>query len=323
MVRRAGAAVVLLAVACSPAGPQHLRTSPEPARAPVSTAPEGAVLTLTADDPEGVVVANGQAVLAARRPGALVVVGLSPLQTVRILPVPGAARHLQLAGSNVLLPGEDTDSLSVVDPATGQLLGTARVGDHPHDAVDVAGTTVVTEEDAHSLAFVRDGKVLGRLSGLDTPGGIAGDSDRAAAVEVRGRVLTVVDVARRTVVAKVPVGAGPTHVIALGGGRVAVADTSGDEVLVVQISGRPRVLSRLHLAGKPYGLAFDADRDVLWVATTADNVLHRLLVTRGGLTSGDTWRTVQQPNSLAVVPATGAVVVVGATRPGRVQVITP
>jgi hypothetical protein len=39
--------------------------------------------------------------------------------------------------------------------------------------------------------------------------------------------------------------------------------------------------------------------------------------------AGSSFPTVQQPNSLAVVPSTGAVVVVGATKPGTVEVIGP
>ena len=68
-------------------------------------------------------------------------------------------------------------------------------------------------------------------------------------------------------------------------------------------------------------MAVDLHRGVLWVATSADNVLHRLDLE--GVLQPGTHRTVQQPNSLAVAPATGDVVVVGATSPGRLQVIAP
>jgi DNA-binding beta-propeller fold protein YncE len=323
VVRRAGAALALLtAVACGTSGPTHLRRSPEPARAPVAVDPDGQVLVLDADDPEGLVVVGNRVLVAVRRPGALLSVSLD-LRGTRAFALPGAARHLQVGDGHLLVTAEDIDALLVVDPATGSVLSRTAVGDHPHDAVQAGGVVVVAEEDANAIGFVRDGALLGRVTGVDHPGGIAADGQRAAAVEVRGRVLTVVDVPARKVVAKVPVGAGPTHVVSLGGGRVAVADTTGDEVLVVRISGRPEVLSRLHLTGHPYGLAFDADRGVLWAATGADDVLHRLALDGDELVVGATWRTVQQPNSLAVVPGTGAVVVAGATNPGRLQVITP
>lgn len=268
-------------------------------------------------------ITRGLVVLAGRRPAVLVAVPLQQGRPARLLPIPGAARHLQLSGDLVLVPGEDTDTLSVVDPSSGSVVSSTPVGDHPHDAVDVDGTFVVTEEDHHSLGFVRDGKKIGEVDGLDTAGGIAAFGGRAAAVEVRGRVLTVVDVARRKVVAKVPVGKGPTHVVALDHGLVAVTDTSGDQVFVVRITGAPKVVSRLPLSARPYGMTFDAARDVLWVATGADNLLHALCLVDQQLSAGKTWRTVQQPNSLAVVPDSGAVVVVGATSPGRLQVITP
>lgn len=318
MVRRAGAFLLLIVTACSASGPAPLRRSPEPGRAPIATAPDGRVLVLGADDPEGVaVLSDGRtAVLATRRPGALVVVDLLTAQ-VRTIALPGAARHLQLQGDRVLAALEDVDSVATVDVATGTVT-TVPVGDHPHDVVAVGGTVVVAEEDGTAIAFVQGGRVVGRVEHVNFPGGVAAAGDRAAAVEVRGRVLTVVDVAERRLVAKVPVGAGATHVVALDGDVVAVADTAGDAVYLVSLAGRPRVLRRVSVPGRPYGLAHDPVRHLLWVAGSADNRLHRL--TEDGRETGS-WATVQQPNSLAVVPGTGAVVVAGATNPGRLEVI--
>jgi DNA-binding beta-propeller fold protein YncE len=322
--------LLALAAACGGGGPTPRRDSPEPARAPaVATAPAGQAVLLAVDQPEGVVVTPGseRIVIAARRPASLVLLDPRHLGARPVLfPSPGAARHLSLRGSQLLVAGEDTDNLSVVDPLTGVVLTRSSVGDHPHDAVAIGSAVVVAEEDADSVAILDQGRVVARISGSRHPGGIAASAGRAAAVEVRGRRLDVIDVAGRRLVARVPIGAGPTHAVEVGDGIVAVADTSGDEVLLVSLRGDPHVIARTHLYGRPYCLASDPDRHLLWVATGADNTLRRLAVTGSGtgtrLVSGATLPTVQQPNSLAVVPSTGQVVVVGATNPGWVQLVS-
>jgi hypothetical protein len=92
----------------------------EPAVSPVPTeAPAGEVVDLgTGGGPEGMVAdpVTGLVAIALRQPNRLVLVDGRTGKVTRTVPVPGAARHLQLAapGGPVLVAGEDTDVLAQV-----------------------------------------------------------------------------------------------------------------------------------------------------------------------------------------------------------------
>ncbi|MBO0694367.1 MAG: hypothetical protein J2P58_15790, partial [Acidimicrobiaceae bacterium] len=72
-------------------------------------------------------------------------------------------------------------------------------------------------------------------------------------------------------------------------------------------------------ASRPYGLAFDSARDTLWVTLTGTNQLVGLHLSGDQVLRRTTDTTVRQPNSVAVVPGSGSVVVTGSTPQGQVQ----
>lgn len=73
-------------------------------------------------------------------------------------------------------------------------------------------------------------------------------------VDVRENTLTGYDVPNRRRVAELPAGQGPTHAIADRQGRIVVADTCGDALVLFGLTPEPRELARLDLSGPPYGL---------------------------------------------------------------------
>ena len=340
--RRTGpAATTLLAAAAlglagcgsdGPKAPAVLNSAPEPAVSPELTqTPAGHVTTLTdAPDVEGLVVTSGGVVaLATRQPDRLVIADADG--TVLSMPaVPGSARHLQLAGQDgpVLVPGEDTDLVSEVELPSGKVLRSTKVGRQPHDAgAATDGRIVVADEFGMSTSVIDQGTVAATLAGPVQPGGVAVDGLRVGVVDVRGRQTYVYDVDPAKEIARLPAGAGPTHAVDLGGGVIAVADTTGGAIILTRITGTPAVLSTFPVPGRPYGMAVDAVRHRLWVATGSDNRLVQLDI--GGtpdaptLTMARSFATVRQPNSVAVRGQDGRVYVGGATKPGALQVIDP
>jgi DNA-binding beta-propeller fold protein YncE len=180
------------------------------------------------------------------------------------------------------------------------------------------GTVVVTNELGGGVVFVRDATVLGSLpAGPVQPGGVAAVDGYAAVADVQGNGVWVYDTATRRELAHSPVGAKLTHAVALPGDLAAFADTDGGAVFIERINPQVAQVARVDAPGKPYGLACDAGHGRLYATLTASNLLRVVDVSDPAKPRilGDV-PTVQQPNSVAVDPRSGGVLVTGSA-PGR------
>lgn len=241
---------------------RELPPAPEPAVAPVpSTAPAGMVVALPGGGPEGVVAdpVTGVVAVALREPSRLALVDAKTARVTKVVPVPGAARHLQLVGPGgpVLVPGEDTDVLSQVDLRTGEVGTTAKVGRQPHGAAAADGRVYVADELGGSASVVNgDGSLGPRIPGPVQPGGVAVSGGRVGVVDVRGAQLFVYDAAKAQPLAQLPSGDGPTHAVpdgtgGPGTGGIVVADTRGGALLFFRLGPEPRMERRVALSGSP------------------------------------------------------------------------
>jgi DNA-binding beta-propeller fold protein YncE len=319
-------AVLLVLAGCGgDARPAAPRTAAEPARSPaLTTTPAGTVVPL-APQPEGMVAdpVTGLLAVAVRDPDRLLLVDGATGQVRREVPLPGHARHLQLAapGGPVLVPAEDADTLVQVPLPDGAATAVP-VGRYPHDAARLPdGRVLVGDERGGTLSVVTDGQVTARLTDQRQPGGVAVATTPAGpvagVVDVGAFTLSTYDLgtpaapaARRTAV--VGAGQGPTHLVADDRGRFLVADTRGNAVLT--FSADPlRPAGRYRLPGGPYGLAYDPVRQQLWVTLTATDQVVALSTAGDRLTEVARYPTVRQPNTVAVDPATGRVFVAGRT----------
>ncbi|MGW0157935.1 YncE family protein [Mycobacterium sp. NPDC003323] len=199
------------------------------------------------------------------------------------------------------------------------------VGRQPHDAAATAdGTIVVANEGGGGVLFVRDGRVAASLpAGPPQPGGVAAEGNYAAVADVQDGVW-VYDAAAAREVAQARVGTKLTHAISLTGDLAAFADTDGGAVLIERIDPRIADVARIDAPGRTYGLAYDGGRERLYVTLTASNLLRVVDVAdpASSRVLGDV-PTVQQPNSVAVAPRSGAVLVTGSNGDGNgsVQII--
>jgi len=329
-MRRARAAIVLcclLLAGCSSAetaAPADEMRAAEPADSPaLTTEPAGTVVPLD-PDAEGMVFdpVTGLLAVAVRDPDRLLLVDRDGA-TVREVPLPGHARHLQLAapGGPVLVPAEDSDSLVQVALPGGEATRT-EVGVYPHDAAQVAGGQVlVGDEKGGTLSVVEDGEVTETITSQTQPGGVAVVGDIAGVVDVGAYTVTSYDVPAGELLEVLDAGAGPTHLVADSRGRFLVADTRGDAVLTFTADPLEQV-GELSLPGTPYGLAHDGEAQVLWVTLTATNEVVALSTAGSELTEVARFPTVRQPNTVAVDPATGRVYV-GSRTTGQLQLIDP
>ena len=218
-------------------------------------------------------------------------------------------------------PHRDTLTAAAVTRIGGVLAQTV-VGRGPHDAAAWAGRVFVSDEGGTAVAVIQDGRVVATLTGPQQPGGVAAGNGRVGVVDVRGAALYVYDPTTLRPVDQVPAGDGPTHVVADGHGGLVVADTRGGALLRYRLRPDVRLLERLALPGRPYGLVADPGRRAVWVTLTDTNRLVGLHVTTDGLRPFANLPTVRQPNSVAVDVASGRVDVAGSAD-GMLQIVTP
>ncbi|SEO98630.1 YncE family protein [Amycolatopsis saalfeldensis] len=320
----------LLATACSTPAPQpppQLPPAAEPAVAPGLTATPAGVIVQVGDEPEGI-VADGvsrRVAVGLRNPDRLGLLDAASGAVVTTVPLPGHLRHLQLAapGGPVLVPDEDSGRLLTVALPSGKITSSVPTGASPHDATRAAdGRVFAANEAGGSVAVVENGKVLHTFTDVTQPAGLAPVGNLVGLVDVRQNDLSVYDAATLTRVARLPAGAGPTHVVADRRGHFVVIDTRGGGVLTFDPAAPAHALGRLALPGTPYGVAYDATRDRLWVTLTAKNQLVGIDLTGPAPRVISTIPTVRQPNTVAVDPATGTRYVTG-TANGVVEVIPP
>jgi hypothetical protein len=310
----------------------HAATPPaEPANAAAPRVPPAGTVVPVGNAPEGIVIGqSGIGAVAVRNPDGVALFDAATGALRQTVPTRGAARHLSLAGPDgpVLVPLEGSNELWELDLADGRVTSsTAGVGRQPHDAALTAGgTIVVTNERGGGVVFVRAGAVVGSLpAGPVQPGGVAAVGNEVAVADVQGNGVWVYDGSTQRQVAQGPVGMKLTHAATMSGDLAAFADTDGGAVLVERIDPQVSQAAKIEAPGKPYGLAYDATRHRLYITLTAANLLRLVDVSDATKPRilGDV-PTVRQPNSVAVDPRSGNVLVTGSDPGGDsgVQIIT-
>ena len=279
--------------------------------------PEG----LAADDPGGILA------VGLRRPDAVALVDVTTGRVRKIVRLPGAPRHLQLAGpaGPVLVPAEQADQLIQLALPSGKVVADTHVGHQPHDAAAAGPVVFVGNEYSNTVSLVRGGKQIAVEPAPLQPGGVAAARDGSAVVVVgvRGRRIEAYAPDGRPL-GTAPVGVGPTHVRAAPNGLFYVADTQGDALIAFRVTaeGPHQVGSVRTECCTPYGIAIDGRRGVVYVTLTATNRLESFRISGNGLVSDRNWPTVRQPNDVAVDEATGQVFVAG-TDDNQLQLIAP
>lgn len=317
IARRLGPCLLVVVAGCAGTSTE-LPPAAEPARSPpLVREPAGRVVAI-GHKPEGMVVdaSTGIVAVGLTNPDLLALVDARSLRVLRRVRLPEAPRHLALArpGGPVLVPAEKSDQLVEVELPSGALHVT-EVGDTPHDAAAAGGRVFVGDELGHTMTVLEHGRRIARLPVPRQPGGVATtwDGRAVAVVGVRERALELFGARSLRSLGKIPVGIGPTHVVAEPH-RLFVVDTRGDALLEVRTDPL-RIVRRRSLRGAPYGVAYDAPRKRLWVTLTATNRVAKL-------PGAQRLATVRQPNSVAVDQRSGRVFIAG-RKDGTLQAIDP
>lgn len=299
----------------------------EPQQAPVPAGTPPGRIVEVGSAPEGVVVdaATRTVAVATRNPDELVLLDADTGTITERTPLPGFVRHLQLAqpGGPVLVPVESADSLVRVRLPDGSSESQVLTGTFPHDAAQAEnGLVFVANEHGGTVAVLRGDEVVTVFADSVQPAGLAPTGAVMGLLDVRKNDLTVYDADALTIVGSTPAGEGPTHLVADVHGRLIAADTRGNTVRVFTPLPTPREVGSVAQSGSPYGIAYDAVRDRLWVASSGINEVVGYDMARDTPREVQRIDTVQNPYTLGVDSQTGRLFIAGQTA-GVVQIVDP
>lgn len=218
------------------------------------------------------------------------------------------------AADQVYVANEGADTVSVLDATSFQALASVRVGRMPHNVQvspdgKFAWVTNNGEPDQMADASAHKGMAPGAHGAMAQPGAV-----------------WVIDTGTQAVVARVPVGMHPAHVVVSPDGRLAYVTNGGDNsVSVIDTSARKLVAS-IPVGPFPHGLRISPDGKEVYVAnlkggtvsvidTASQKAVAQVAVGKGpaqtGFTPDGRWAFVSlsQENAVAVIdPATRQVV---------------
>ncbi len=297
----------------------------EPQSAPPPDRPAPGRIVQVGKSAEGIVVdaATRTVAVATRDPDQLVLLDADSAAITGRIPLPGSVRHLQLAadGGPVLVPVETANALVRVDLRNKTAAPPILTGTSPHDAAAASnGTVFVTNELGGTVAALRGNHLEKIFTDSVQPAGLATSGTAMGMLDARENTLTVYDAATLTVLGSAPAGAGPTHLVADRHGRLIAADTRGDVIRVFEPRPTPREVASTSQAGGPYGLAYDPQRDRLWVASSGTNQVVGYDMTQPTPREVAQIPTVQNPYSVSVDPATGRLFIAGVSA-GQLQIV--
>lgn len=297
----------------------------EPQQAPAPTAPPTGRQVPVGDSPEGVVVddVTRTVAVAKRNPNELVLLNADTGEVTGRTPLPGVVRHLQLAkpGGPVLVPVESANALVRVELPGGRAEQQIITGTVPHDASQAPnGTVFVANELGGTTTVLRGDDIVKVFTDSVQPAGMAPVGNLMGMLDVRKNDLTIYDADQLTIVGSTPAGEGPTHLVADKHGRYIAADTRGDAVRVFDTD--PKQVAEVAQPGGPYGIAYDPNRDRLWVASSGTNEVVGYDMTDPTPREVARIPTVQNPYTLGVDAQTGRLFIAGVTA-GVVQIVEP
>ncbi|MGH3648923.1 MAG: YncE family protein, partial [Micromonosporaceae bacterium] len=181
-------------------------------------------------------------------------------------------------------------------------------------------TAVSFPREGHVGVYAPDGELRRTIRTRGQPDGIAAAGDRLGVIDAEATSLTVFRASTGEQEEALRAGNGALHLIADAQGRFVVADTRDGELLVFS-TGPLYLRQRYPVAGSPYGMAYDPERNVVWVTLTAKNQVVGFDLSGGAPKEVARHPTVRQPNSVAVDPETGDLYVAGQAE-GVVQSIS-
>lgn len=221
--------------------------------------------------------------------------------------------------------GDLTAATPARSPATStKPAGKVRQGEPPKAAHRTAqlGAWTLVARGKQGIEVRRDGKRVKMISDdLASADQVFVVNGQAAVLDRLRSAVFQVDVQAGKVRLGLRAGQGATNGTVDEFGRILVVDTRNEALLAFGMD--PFLLrQRYPVPGSPYGIAYDAKRNIAWVTVTETNEVVGFDVAGGEPRERYRFPTVRQPNSVTVEERTGDVLVASAAGEGN-QVIRP
>jgi hypothetical protein len=297
-----------------------------PAQAPrVTTSPAGAVTPLTGNA-TAMVLDPGTRLLAVGIDAPPAVLLFRPDEMTappRVVPLPGPPDTLTLAGDGgPLLAAVGSSHQLVRIPLPDGQVEPKTLDGAPVSATRFGECTLVAVQDRQAIAVLDDRGAVQRVisGGLFSADQVLSTGDGAVVLDRLRNAVFELDVPAGTVEQGLRAGQGATNAVTDRFGRVLVADTRGGALLAFSLD--PLLLRQSYpVPGAPYGIAYDRERDLVWVTLTEKNEVVGYHVAGEQPQERYRFPTVAQPNTVTVDPISGRVIVASASGQG-VQVVS-
>ena len=165
------------------------------------------------------------------------------------------------AAGKVYVANEECDTVSVLDAASFKTLPTVRVGKMPHN--------VQVSPDGSRVWVTNNGEPV-PAGASPVPQGMA--KGEHAAMAKPGAVWAI-DTGSDAVVAKVPVGLHPAHIVQTPDGRFAYVTNDGDNTVSVIDASAQRVVATIPVGKFPHGIRFSPDGKQAYVANLKEGTV--------------------------------------------------
>ena len=322
-VAAAAVASALLTACSSQSDGSSLQTI-EPATAAVSPAitvapagsviPSGTVQSMAFDDSTGTIAA-----LSGDGSTLLLVDGRSPDAPPKSIPLD--ARGVTVVSGNageVLIPADRF--VARVDVRTGSIRK-VEVDAGARSAVLLPDGRLAIGTDRGTIVVIANDGSRSTISGFASVDGLARTGEQVTAFDKRQTSLTELNIGDSSLGLSLRAGQGAGTATADAAGRILVADTATDSLLVY--TADPLVLRQQAPVGPaPYATAYDERAQTVWVTLSGSNEVVGYDLSGGIPTEKKRFPTVRQPNSVVVNSATGELFVGSASGDGLQRIAT-
>ena len=169
-----------------------------------------------------------------------------------------AAGSAFAATAKVYVADEGANTVSVIDSASFKKVASIPVGQGPHN--------VQVSPDGKWVWVTNNGEPGKAAEKLPAEQMSKSEHEAMSGAGAKVGAVWAINTATDTVVAKVPVGRHPAHVVVASDGRTAYITNGGDNTVSVVDTAAQRVVEVIAVGASPHGLRISPDGKQVWVA---------------------------------------------------------